>query len=224
MLFSLYIAALFSSIVYYYPPLKLINFIQNKTGVIFRADTNQKCIALTFDDVPYDNDSIHDILEILSEFKVVATFFCLGSHADKYVNTVTKILRNGHEIENHGMYDRMAARLSEEVFTKDIEQTDKILSEYGVQTKFYRPGCGLFTPFILKKCTEMGKKVVLGDVYPHDPQIRSSYINKKFIESKITNGSIIILHDRRWTPALLKELIPLLVKEGYQFCRLDQLL
>ena len=59
-----------------------------------------KKVALTFDDGP-DDVYTPRILDVLSKYKVRATFFLIGSAAQKHRDVVQRIRREGHEIGNH---------------------------------------------------------------------------------------------------------------------------
>lgn len=55
---------------------------------------------------------------------------------------------------------------------------------------------------------DAGYYVVLGDIYPHDPISRSPKVNSDFILTHAHSRGIIIIHDRPWTPEMLKILLP----------------
>ena len=72
---------------------------------------------------------------------------------------------------------------------------------------------------------EWGYRLVLGSVYPHDPQIPYWRINAAHILSSVRPGSIVICHDRRsWTAPTLRKVLPELKKRGYQVVTVTQLL
>jgi len=62
-------------------------------------------MALTFDDGP--SESTRDLLDILDEFGVKATFFQCGFHARRLKSEAAEIARRGHEIGNHGDTTRL---------------------------------------------------------------------------------------------------------------------
>ena len=57
-------------------------------------------IALTFDDGPHP---VHtdEILELLEEYNICATFFVIGSNAERFPDIVKRTIMNGNEIGNH---------------------------------------------------------------------------------------------------------------------------
>lgn len=56
-------------------------------------------IFLSFDDGP--SVFTEKILDILKEFKAKASFFVCGKNAERYPETIKRILKEGHLIGNH---------------------------------------------------------------------------------------------------------------------------
>lgn len=65
---------------------------------IYSSDT--KRVFLTFDDGPSSNTN--QILDILNEREIKATFFVLGSNVEKNPEVVKRMYDEGHFIANHG--------------------------------------------------------------------------------------------------------------------------
>jgi len=65
-----------------------------------RGSRKIKQIALTFDGGSTNNIS-QEILDILGNEKVKATFFLTGQFIKNYTNTVKRIIKDGHEVGNH---------------------------------------------------------------------------------------------------------------------------
>ena len=71
-------------------------------SLVWRKETYNKQIWLTFDDGPEEN--ITDfILSTLNELNVKATFFLIGEQIIKFPDLTKKILNNGHCIGNHSL-------------------------------------------------------------------------------------------------------------------------
>lgn len=62
----------------------------------------KKKLSLTFDDGPHPVYT-EAVLDVLKQYNVKATFFCVGSRIDKYPITAKRIVEEGHEIGNHTM-------------------------------------------------------------------------------------------------------------------------
>ena len=70
----------------YKPPGLVINWIQARfPSVLFQLSTTRKVVALTIDDAP--SAYTHEILEILKEHEVSATFFTIGGQVETAVQS-----------------------------------------------------------------------------------------------------------------------------------------
>src|SRR5881394_2040718 len=70
-------------------------------GPVMRSfETDKTEVWLTIDDGPSPVHTVA-ILDLLDRFKARATFFVIGSRAEKYPHLLTEILSRGHEIANH---------------------------------------------------------------------------------------------------------------------------
>ncbi len=79
------------------------------------------------------------ILEILSQAKVTATFFCLGWVAERHPALISQIASAGHEIGCHGMDHERIFRFSREEFLADIQRAKALLEDAaGQAVKGYR--------------------------------------------------------------------------------------
>src|SRR5690349_11422479 len=68
--------------------------------IVPRVETSQKVIALTFDDGP-TVEGTAEILAILKQENIKATFFLIGAEIEKNPEPVKQIIAAGHEIGNH---------------------------------------------------------------------------------------------------------------------------
>ena len=77
---------------------KITNIGKQDIEKIYNCDT--KIVFLTFDDGP--SMRTNEILDILKQENVKATFFVLGNYVEKMPETVKRIYDEGHYIANHG--------------------------------------------------------------------------------------------------------------------------
>lgn len=158
-------------------------------------DTQNKVISLTFDDGP-NPESTKNILDILKEYNVKATFFILGKHAQKYPELVKAIMESGNEIGNHSWSHERLTYKSPAFIINEIENTDKLIKEsgYGKEIPFRAPyGHKLvILPFILMQAhrTHYLWNIELDDWDSPPPQIMLNSLKKQ-----IKPGSIVLLHD-----------------------------
>jgi polysaccharide deacetylase family sporulation protein PdaB len=196
---------------------------------IHRVHTNKKVVALTFDDGP---DAVYTprILEVLHQNNVQATFFVLGSQADKYPRVMQWISRAGHEIGNHGYLHRDLHKLTEQEVYDDIKRGERsILRTTGILAQYYRPPGGVITHDVLNAVQASGYDVIHWSVDPQDWSLtRTASAIAKSVKRDVSPGDIILFHDgglnQKQTVAALQDLIQHLRSQGYRFVTISQLL
>ena len=72
----------------------------NRLLPIYCVETEKKQIAISFD-AAWGNDDTEQLIEILKEYNVPATFFVVGAWVDKYPDSVKQLSDAGHPIQNH---------------------------------------------------------------------------------------------------------------------------
>lgn len=220
----------------YKPPGLLIGYFAHRwPDVLWRVvlpPGAPKLVALTLDDAP--SDHTREILSILRENDVHATFFVIGGQVRGREAILRDAVRpgTGHELANHGMHDEPARSLSDGELEAQLAEVQGMLQNaYAGQeparepTNYFRPGSGFFSDRMRALARRLGYHIVLGGVYPHDAQINYPWLNTRHILSMLRPGAIIICHDRRsWTPTMLRAMLPAAKRRGYQFVTVTELL
>jgi peptidoglycan/xylan/chitin deacetylase (PgdA/CDA1 family) len=180
-------------------------------------------IFLTFDDGP--SPFTLQILEILKEFNVKATFFVCGKCVENYPEIAKRIVKEGHEIGNHTFSHSFFLSLSG-LLKKEIEKTEEIIYKVtNVKTKLFRPPWGILQPWLKNFLQEKGHKIVLWDVNSYDWfQIPAKFIERRVLK-RVKENSILLFHDgchgkncsRLQTVIALLSIIEELKKRNYNF-------
>ena len=214
----------------YKPPAFLIRYFQRRwPDVLWDVPTTQKVVALTIDDGP--SQYTKEILQVLIENEATATFFIIGSQAQGNRVILEQLITEGNELGNHAMNDEPSRWLSESTLTEQIQRVDHMINKAYVAAKtpsaprYFRPGSGFFSDRMRALLKRLGYRLVLGSIYPHDPQISVWRINANHILSMLHPGGIIICHDRRsWTAPMLREVLPEIKRRGYRIVTVTELL
>jgi len=194
--------------------------------------TRQKEIALTFDDGP----SIYtkQILDILSQKNVHATFFVVGQNAKRHPDITKEIVDRGNIIGNHSYNHKIY--LMYEPSQKLVDNFN--LSEgiiYQITAKkprFARPPYGLRTPLGSKALQANGYIIAMWNDSTHDYNKEDASQISYSIIKNARPGGIIVLHDGRENKDQLDrsnvvKALPLIIdelkKSGYQFVTVDEL-
>ncbi|KLU64216.1 peptidoglycan-N-acetylglucosamine deacetylase [Desulfosporosinus acididurans] len=192
-------------------------------GTYYMAHTQEKVVALTFDDGPDPIDT-PQVLEILKEKEVRATFFVLGQAVKDNPRLLKRLANEGHEIGNHSYdHDYKQQRL-----LKEISQTDdEVYAATGIHTYFYRPPGGFLSKAQLESIKKNGHVVALWSVDSKD--WRNPGVNQivKNVMNNVFPGAIILMHDggyhRTQTVKALGLIIDSLKREGYRIVTLSEL-
>lgn len=197
-------------------------------NVYFSCDNENKRIALTFDDGPHYKYT-DEILDILSEYDVKATFFVVGQLAERYPEIILRELAEGHEVASHTWSHPHLAGLSPSVLTAELSTTENLLYELAeYRPRLFRPPEGKYSDSLRRVAAELDYEVVLWTVdtrdWAHTPTDR-------IVETVLQNtesGSIILCHDFVGgvspTPDALRRFIPELKRNGYEFVTVSELI
>ncbi len=195
-------------------------------------DDDARKIALTFDDGP---DPVHtpEVLSILREYDVPATFFVLGNNVDKWPEITRRIVEEGHVLGNHSRdHSRVAGMSADAMYRRQIEPTQEIISDVvGFEPSLFRPPYGDVTDFQIRYLAERGIQTVNWSVDPEDwdPETGGAEeIARRAIHYSY-EGAIILLHasdtqESAHTVEALPEIISVLQERGYSFVTIPELL
>ncbi|MBS4174077.1 polysaccharide deacetylase family protein [Bacillus sp. FJAT-49736] len=221
---------LIAIIVYMFVPFAFSRWIG--IGVLRRNKANS-AIAFTFDDGP-DPKYTGELLNLLKKYHVKATFFVVGSKAEKHPDLILRMHREGHLIGMHNYVHRSNWGMMPWTVRRDLKRTASIIEGItGKRPIYYRPPWGLLNFFDLFLAGKY--KLVLWSLMVGD--WRSSGGSEKIIHGILNNvkpGDIILLHDSGETwganedaPAYtiegLKYVLDALQKQGHYFTRIDNM-
>ena len=189
---------------------------------IYRVDTQEKKIALTFDDGPHPKYT-EQLLDGLKERGVVATFFVTGENAENYPDIIRREQDEGHLIGNHTYSHIQLTSRNRETFREELVQTNEILEEItGEKISFVRPPYGSWDKSFEK---ELNMFPVLWNIDPLDwCSHNADCIASKVVE-KAGDGDIILMHDYYETSVTAAlEVVDILQKRGFQFVTVEEIL
>jgi peptidoglycan/xylan/chitin deacetylase (PgdA/CDA1 family)/glycosyltransferase involved in cell wall biosynthesis len=209
--------------------------------VYYKSSGTEKVVALTFDDGP-NEPYTSQVLDILKENDIQATFFVIGKNVELYPDVARRILAEGSILGNHS-YTHDANHALSEFGARDLERAETVIAGItGVSPHLYRPPHGKKTPWELLSLKHNQLIEVTWSVTAND-QHKSGLIGvpdaKSFAASIVRNvrpGSIILLHDGYGTihntgkadKSLTVEALPLIIQQlrdkGYSFVTVPVLL
>jgi peptidoglycan-N-acetylglucosamine deacetylase len=219
------LAAVAATLLWLQPEWLLDQLAARYPGCLYRVPTDRRVVALTLDDGP---DSLTpSILDELRQHSARATFFLLSSRVPGHEATVRRIVREGHELANHGTTDRAAIRLAPDEFAQDLADAKRALEAFG-RVRWARPGSGWYSQRMVVQMGRSGHRCALGSVYPFDAAIPWSWLSRRHLLANVRPGAIIVLHEgggrTRRTLAVLRDALPELRARGYQVVTLSELI
>jgi peptidoglycan/xylan/chitin deacetylase (PgdA/CDA1 family) len=172
-------------------------------------------IALTFDDGPYPRHTVK-ILSILKRYHVPATFFVVGTWAQRYPALVRRAEALGMEIANHSWshpYDPPFTSLQDSKIRHEIADTNALLRRLGADPRLFRPPGGSWDPHLRELAADEGTRLVLWDVDPRDWSTKTSPKElTRAVLSRVRPGSIVLLHDGGGDAATTIEALPEIIR------------
>lgn len=198
--------------------------------IVNRVETTERVVALTFDDGPSPGYT-GQILDILRQEDVRATFFLVGKAIETYPEGARRIAEAGHEIGNHSFtHSRMVLR--DYAFVADeLERTDALIRAAGyTEAVHFRPPYGrkLFT--LPRYLADHGRPSITWDVAP-ETYTEDTQATRDIVDSVLQHvrpGSIVLMHvmfqSRENSMAAVPDIIRGLRQKGYRFITVSEML
>jgi len=183
--------------------------------LIWRMSPTSKVIFLTFDDGPVPEVTPY-VLDILDNYKLKATFFCVGENIRKYPELFEKVIQRGHQTGNHTFNHLKGVSVSTTEYVENVEKASVYF-----ENNLFRPPYGRIT-FWQKKTLHSKFKIVMWDVLTrdYDRKLSPEFILKN-IKQLSRNGSIVVFHDSLKAKENVLNVLPSAIefwmKEGYTF-------
>ncbi len=171
-------------------------------GTITGISTDKKVAALTFDDGP-EPEYTPVLLEILRQYNAKATFFVVGSSAEKYPELLEKLYSDGHAIGNHSFSHIPFPNAARRERMKQLKNCQKLISKYQ-NIKLFRPPFGLQNHFSRIELFLLGYKVITWSIAAEDWLDHSDKDMAENVIRQIFPGSIILFHDSLYTAFEMK--------------------
>jgi chitin deacetylase len=198
--------------------------------IIPRVHTQQKIVALTFDDGPAPG-ATEEVLSILAEEGVKATFFVIGADLEQNLEQGRKMVVAGHELGNHTYSHKRMVLKPPSFIETEIERTDQLIRQAGYQgTIHFRPPFGKKLFLLPRYLAKNARKTITWDVEPESyPEIDAD--SNRIVQHVLANtspGSIILLHvmyqSRGESRKSVRRIISRLKREGYSFKTVSEML
>jgi peptidoglycan/xylan/chitin deacetylase (PgdA/CDA1 family) len=182
-------------------------------------------VTLTFDDGP-DEHATPAILDVLAERGVPATFFVFGARAEAHPRLIARMLEAGHEVQPH-CWDGHDSHheLDRAALQEEIARTLGALEALGCPAPtIWRPPYGdIKDPESYEVAAANGLRLVTWTLETCDwneahsaDRILGEIDSEARDDSPLRADSVVLMHDRAKTPALLAGLLDRIEQRGYE--------
>lgn len=176
--------------------------------------TGSSRVALTFDDGP-DPQYTPQVLALLRQYRVKATFCVVGENAESYPDLVQAIVAEGHTLCNHSWnHDVTLGDQSPDAIRDDLLRTDEAVRAAvpNARIAYYRQPGGAWTTAVVSVAEELGMTPLHWAVDPVDWQLPGAAQITDTVLTQTGPGSIVLMHDaggdRSGTVEALHHLLP----------------
>ncbi|HEX3436640.1 MAG TPA: polysaccharide deacetylase family protein [Pseudacidobacterium sp.] len=193
-------------------------------------------VALTYDDGPNDPYT-QQLLDVLAQHNVRATFFLIGRFVRQRPDIVRAIHSAGHLVGNHTTTHPVLLFQSPRRVREELQGCSAAIEDaLGEQVRYFRPPHGARRPDVLRTARELGLTPVLWNAMGYDwkrttPDTVLAKLQKGIRSNrKRGTGSNLLLHDggqacigqdRRHTVTATASLIQSVKEEGIRFVTVD---
>ncbi len=196
--------------------------------VVSEIATSEKVAALTFD-AGSDAGHTQEILDILDDAGIKATFFLTANWLERYPELGAAIISRGHAIGNHTKSHPHLLQLTDDEILAELSDTEESAQNAcGRTTKpFFRPPFGEYDRRVASVVGEAGYGyMVLWTIDSLDwKMIPADELVHRVVDN-VKPGAIVLMHVGSQTnePEALPEIIKQLKDSGYRFDTLATLL
>ncbi|MFI2377128.1 polysaccharide deacetylase family protein [Streptomyces sp. NPDC018964] len=192
-------------------------------SIVHASDQGARGVNITIDDGP-DPAWTPQVLDLLEEYGVKATFCVTGIQAQAHPDLVKEIVAAGHRLCNHTVsHDVTMDKKPETYQKKEILDAERMIIEAsgGVRSMYYRAPGGAFTPYSRELAASRGMRPLGWNVDTKDFEQPGADAIVATVQREISNGPTVLFHDaggdRAQTVEALGRVLPWLEEQGYSF-------
>ena len=192
---------------------------------IYSVERDNKTVALSFD-AAWGNEDTQQLIDILTDHGVKATFFLVGQWVDRYPESVKALADAGMDVMNHSDDHAHFSQLSEQDIISNVNAcNNKIEAITGTRPTLFRCPYGEYDNHVVSAVNSMGMHVIQWNVDSLDWKELSAQEITARVTKQVVPGSIILFHNAALhTPEALPGIIEYLQQEGYEILPVSQLI
>ena len=192
---------------------------------IYKVQRNDNKISISFD-CAYGADYTHKLLDVLDEYDVKCTFFCVEFWIKKFPDVANEIVSRGHEIGTHSKTHPNMSKLSVSEIREELSSSiNAIESVTNKKVELFRAPFGDYDNDVIETAESMGLFTIQWDVDSIDWKDISAKEIVNRVVKKTESGSIILCHNNGLhTHEALAYVLSNLQDKGYEFVKISDLI
>ena len=175
-----------------------------------------------------NGEDTEELIAILGEYQVPATFFLVGEWAEKYPESVKALHEAGHSIQNHSSTHPYLTKCSPQEIAGEMEHCNDLIEAItGIRPTLHRCPYGDYNDTVVNTIRSLGMEVIQWDVDSLDWKDYGvdSIIETVVGHKHLGNGSIILCHNgAKYTAKALDTMLTKLKDAGYEFVPISELI
>jgi peptidoglycan/xylan/chitin deacetylase (PgdA/CDA1 family) len=192
-------------------------------SIAHASDKGSRGVNITIDDGP-DPKWTPQVLDVLREYGVKATFCMVGTQAQAHPDLVRKVVAAGHRLCDHSVsHDTAMDKQPPAYQSQQILDAERMITKAsgGVRPMYYRAPGGAFTPYSRKLAASRGMRPLGWNVDTKDFERPGTDAIVATVERELPNGPTLLFHDaggdRSQTVEALRRILPRLKEQGHSF-------
>lgn len=192
-------------------------------SIVHASDKGARGVNITIDDGP-DPNWTPQVLDVLREYGVKATFCMVGTQAQAHPDLVKRVVAEGHRLCDHSVsHDTAMDKNSHAYQSQQILDAERMITKAsgGVRPMYYRAPGGAFTPYSRGLAADRGMRPLGWNVDTKDFERPGADAIVATVQRELPNGPTLLFHDaggdRSQTVEALRRVLPWLKEQGYSF-------
>lgn len=190
------------------------------------SNTQEKIIAISFDDGPHPKYT-PEVLDLLSQYDVPATFFVIGKNIRGNEKLIQQMDASGHILGNHTFSHSFFIDFKGKLgFMFELDATSDLIHEViGKRTKYFRPPYGVTTPALAAASGALDYSIIGWNIRSLDTTGKKENEIAERVIRRIKPGALILFHDTSAkTVAVLKQTLNFAKQNGFKVVSTEELL
>ena len=188
---------------------------KDTVNAIYNGNRQKNNVSLMFN--VYENTGVvNDIITVLNEKGVKATFFVGGCWADDNSQTLERIVKSGHELGNHGYFHKDHKKLNYDGNYQEISLTGEMVTAIcGAKLNLFAPPSGSFSSTTLKASYDLGYKVIMWSKDTIDWRDKDTTKIYNRATKDLAGGDLVLMHPKKHTLEVLPSIIDYYLSVGF---------